>query len=648
MTASPKLLLGSFLREEGSDFLEWLAYHRAIGASDIHIFVDRKSARNSPLLDALAAAGAITLHPVATDPDIAEEDRNSALRLAAFEARETGGYGLYLARDEYFRINSTAKTVQALMRSSGGADVLSAPVHVFGSGGAVAHVPGPVLQTATKRAPLPDASAGTGPDCELRSVVRLGRFAARTPEGPTGPASGGAVKWVNGDGAPMPEPHSRVAWMNTPGAVGTARAAILKLPAPSVETFLLRLSSLPEKQRPDAEALAARLDTLAAMTDPDTGLAGWSEAIADEIRTLLDLPGVADAQARLRQLESERIEALRREPSDIGRLLAAASGNAPPPEPAAPEPPAPTAAIPTPEPEARADDAPDAPQGTAATALPAWFAEIHTGGDNEGFYTRLRNHAVMCIRRDDARLVVTFDNLSNVNDLSPDREPWAYRFVRANGCSHLSVMARRKDWYRDPQLIAHLEKLASDGFFRQFGKVFLTGTSMGGFAALAFASLAPGATVISFNPQTTLDENLVPWETRFRIGRRRDWSLPYSDCAFEIDDIEKAFVFYDPFFEPDRRHVERLEGDNLIRLKTWCSGHFSPVFLRRAELLKPVMQHALDDTLTPQVFYKMFRERRLLPWYRKALQSNLEERGHSALAKRVAPAFRKLKRQAAE
>ena len=243
---------------------------------------------------------------------------------------------------------------------------------------------------------------------------------------------------------------------------------------------------------------------------------------------------------------------------------------------------------------------------------------------------------------------MTFDNLSNVNDLSADREPWAYKFVRDNGFSHLSVMARRKDWYRDPQLIDYLQKLSADGFFAEFDKVILTGTSMGGFAALAFASLSPGATVISFNPQTTLEEAIVPWEKRFGMGRARNWALPHSDCAFEIAEVEKAFVLYDPFFEPDRRHIERLEGDNVILLKTWCSGHFSPVFLRRAGLLKPLMQHVFDDTLTAEVFYDMIRARRLLPWYRKSLIANLEERGHDKLAARVTPAFRKLKRQAAE
>ena len=299
------------------------------------------------------------------------------------------------------------------------------------------------------------------------------------------------------------------------------------------------------------------------------------------------------------------------------------------------------------------DPVPAPPADTAtrdgpAPELPGWFAEIQPGGDRQGRYARLDNHAVLHIRRDPSRLVVTFDNLSNVTDTSPAREPWAYRVVRDSGASHLAVMARRKDWYRCPQLIAHLQGLADEGLFSAPDRVWMTGTSMGGFGALAFASLAPGATVIAFSPQTTLDATLVPWEERFAVGRARNWSLPHSDAAFEIDEAARVFVLYDPFFAPDRRHVERLEGENVTCLKTWCSGHFLPVFLNRAKLLKPVMQHALDGTLTPAVFYPLYRERRALPWYRKSLQSNLQERGHERLSRIVTPAFRRLKREAAK
>jgi hypothetical protein len=431
--------------------------------------------------------------------------------------------------------------------------------------------------------------------------------------------------------------------------LGEAKAQVLRLPAPSLESYLLRAGALGPKQRPKSEAVSAELAALSATGETDPGLTDRAQAIAAETEALLALSGVSEAMEQLAQAEAAALASVATQAPELAQFLPTTARATPEPEPAAEEqaPERPRrarrrAARQQEAAEAAAQEKPDTP------ALPAWLAEIHMSGERAGFYTRLENHAVVCIRRDDARLIVTFDNLSNVNDMSADREPWAYKFVRDHGYSHLSVMARRKDWYRCPELIAYLEKLSRDGFFKQFGKVYMTGTSMGGFAALAFASLAPGATVISFNPQTTLDKTLVPWEERFLFGQNRDWSLPHSDCAYEIDEVEKAFVFYDPFFEPDRRHIERLEGDNVVLLKTWCSGHFSPVFLRRANLLKPIMSHAINGTLTEQVFYQMFRERRNLPWYRKSLISNLEERGHHDLAQRVVPAFRRLKREAAE
>ena len=620
MPAGSKLLLSTFLVRPSSAFVEWLAWHRMMGAGLVNVLVDRRQATAHPLLSALEAAGLVRIVPVGVDPDMKEEMHNSALRAGAVEGAESGGHGLFLGPDEYFRIHGTARTIASLMRGAGGADVMSVPVCEAGTGGHEHHVPGPVLHMAR---PV----AVPGPGAGWRSVVRLGLFASRTPEVPVGPVTGGGpVKWVDGSGAALPEPQSRVAWARAGLVPGMARASVLRIAAPASETLLLRAQHLPPKQRPGTEALLARLTDLAAIGGAEHDPGARAAALDAQIAEVMALPGVADAQAALEAGERETLK----------QILPAAAPAAETPARAR-------------EGEREAAPAPDAaPDAAPDPALPEWFAEIHTGGAQQGFYTRLEHHAVMCIRRDPARLVVTFDNLSNVNDLSPGREPWAYKFVRENGASHLSVMARRKDWYRCPQLIAYLEKLAADGLFAEFGQVWLTGTSMGGFAALAFASLAPGATVIAFNPQTTLDTTLVPWEERFGMGRARDWSLPHSDAAFEIDEVARAFVLYDPFFAPDRRHVERLEGDNVTLLKTWCSGHFSPVFLRRANLLKPVMQHALDGTLTPPVFYRLYRERRALPWYRKALQANLQERGHERLARIVSPAFQKLRREAAE
>ncbi len=284
------------------------------------------------------------------------------------------------------------------------------------------------------------------------------------------------------------------------------------------------------------------------------------------------------------------------------------------------------------------------PEAPDARARPGPVAEIAAGEGTHGFHRRLAHQSLVHIDRPSDRLVVTFDNLSAVNDMSPDRVPWGYKFLREAGCAHLGVLAHRKDWYREPGLIAALEALRDEGLFAQYRDVIFTGTSMGGFAALAFSSLAPGARVLAFSPQSTLDEAIVPWETRFGMGRMRNWRLPYSDAAFEIEPAAEVIVISDPYFDPDQRHVDRLKTPNVTRLKAWYSGHFSPVFLRRADLLKPVMAKMIHGALTQEAFYRLYRGRRQLPWYKRSLQEALETRGRRTLASRVGPAFHRARR----
>ena len=47
-----------------------------------------------------------------------------------------------------------------------------------------------------------------------------------------------------------------------------------------------------------------------------------------------------------------------------------------------------------------------------------------------------------------------------------------------------------------PELLANL---VAEGFFDRFDKVLFVGASMGGFGALNYASVVPGATVLAFS-----------------------------------------------------------------------------------------------------------------------------------------------------
>ncbi len=162
---------------------------------------------------------------------------------------------------------------------------------------------------------------------------------------------------------------------------------------------------------------------------------------------------------------------------------------------------------------------------------PRWLDDLRPGAEGEGFFEKNLRHSLMFIKRPGDRLLVTFDNLSNVNDDSVMREPWGFKFAQDSALSHLGVMAHVSDWYRDADIIARFQNLARDGFFDGYARVVFAGVSMGGYAALSLSAVVPGAHVIAINPQSTLDPDLVPWETRYENRRRQDWTLPLGDGA---------------------------------------------------------------------------------------------------------------------
>lgn len=282
-------------------------------------------------------------------------------------------------------------------------------------------------------------------------------------------------------------------------------------------------------------------------------------------------------------------------------------------------------------------------QGTTpqeGQATPRWLDELRPGGEGLGFVEKNLRHSLLFVKRPSTRLLVTFDNLSNVNDTSPEREPWAFKFAQDNALSHLGVLAHVSDWYRDADLIARFERLVAEGFFDNYERVVFAGVSMGGYAALAFASLVPGAHVVSVNPQSTLDPGLVPWESRYESGQRQDWTLPLSDAAKLTGGLGRVNIFYDPYHALDQQHIDRFSGDNLRIFKCWFSSHKTAVFLRKIDALKPVMQHCIFDELTGPVFYRLYRGRRNLPWYRGAVAGYFSDKGRTEIAERFSQIFR--------
>ena len=650
MAKHSQVLLTTWLDHPTADFVEWIAHHRALGVNRIHVFLSDTLTEVPPLAAALESAGLIETSFIAFDrSEASEQIRNAAIHAARIEASETSGWGLFLAPDEYLTL-SRHDTLPDMMNALKTVHALSAPVRRFYSKTLErTHTPGAVLGDVSHRGADPVAD-GTG-GREWRSIVKLGLWPDRLPGYPVGKMKTGLskVRWLNGAGKPMPKPHANRTWQHDDDSFGSELAAIGRVPAPSIETLLLRAAYVkPGKAQAMADDLIAILNEARSKHIKDNALAGAAKARQAEIERILKTPYVAQAYHAQCEEEAARIKVQTKRHGLWNAVLAHLDEvppvNGAPQVAALPIPPA----APHPDPVAPVKVHPRVPDEFARVATdppPRWFHEIYPGGDRQGFLIRLEHHALIHIERDPDTLIVTFDNISNVNDISYGRKPWAYDFVRGGGYSHFSVISRRKDWYRDPQIIDELRRRAEQGFFSRYKKVVMAGTSMGGFAAMAFSSLVPGCIVLAYSPQSTLDRELVPWEERFDMGRERNWSLPHSDASFEIQSAKKVYVIYDPFFEPDKLHIERLEGDNVVLLKSWFAGHFSAVFIRRANLIKPLFQMVIDETLTEDAYYRLLRGRRSLAWYRKSLEQRAIETGHDTLAKRVGPAFDHLRRQ---
>lgn len=260
--------------------------------------------------------------------------------------------------------------------------------------------------------------------------------------------------------------------------------------------------------------------------------------------------------------------------------------------------------------------------GRPADPAPAWLVDLRGSPHQQGFYRGLGNHALVFADPGAERLVVNFDNLSSVRDDVVDRDPWGYGFVARQGWSQLGVLAFTRDWFRDSVLFAALTDLADQGFFARFASVTLTGTSMGGYAACAFASLVPGCQVIALSPQSTLSKPQVPWEKRFSAGRKADRSGPFADAASGLRHAGAAWLVYAPCCTEDARNIARFKGRHLRHLRMRHAGHKTALALRRAGLLDWTVTEVVEGRLTEARFQTACGGLRREPWYLDALAAH--------------------------
>lgn len=229
-------------------------------------------------------------------------------------------------------------------------------------------------------------------------------------------------------------------------------------------------------------------------------------------------------------------------------------------------------------------------------------------------------------------LIVSFDNLATIDEGWP-RNPWAFRRLEPMGHAVLGVQSHAKDWFRQSTTPAQLLALRDAGFFARFRRIVLTGASMGGFAALNFAPLIPGARVLAFSAQSTMNRAIAPFEKRFPFAvRKSDWGeMPFLDAAAAIPYIPRVVLIHDPFVPEDKAHAARMRGPNVEQIACPHATHEAIRVILKSGTFPLLIDAMARDAPIGPAFWAAYRARRTVPKWQRALIVNARAAGHNRL-----------------
>ncbi|MEH6768686.1 hypothetical protein [Psychrobacter sp.] len=229
-------------------------------------------------------------------------------------------------------------------------------------------------------------------------------------------------------------------------------------------------------------------------------------------------------------------------------------------------------------------------------------------------------------------LLFTFDNRHIAEHMEETtfkgRKGWGYDYVVTKGwniCAFLESDYTR--WYRHPSFIALMKYIESKGLFENYESKKITyGSSMGGYAAATYARALSADVSILFNPFSTLNADLAPWESREEYALYNDWSSEYYD-ATEGCQTTDNYIIYDPTFQLDylqtNRFIESCPETTEIRVPG--VGHGMPGHLTKINALDLMLDSIVTNNYLsskPKIFEALKKRRHYIGYHRFMLSLN--------------------------
>lgn len=310
MAGRARIALIATLRNEGPFALEWLAYHRLIGFTEVWVASNDCEDGSPELFDALGARGLLT--HVRCEPR--PEEKAQIVAYGAIADRLAGNWPDWLMvidGDEFLDIHVGDGRVADLIAAVGEASAVMVNWRVFGSAGERRWSGESVMRRFTRAAPRDH-----GVNRPYKTLFR-GADAYACPLLPHGPGFAredavADIRPVDGGGRPLPERYTRSAefLQSEPGTVDWSLAQVNHYNTRSWQDYLAK-HARGGGQGPERWDRDGNWPVFDRNEEEDVSIARHLAATEAAVAALLADPAIAAAQARCLALYGEHVERLK-------------------------------------------------------------------------------------------------------------------------------------------------------------------------------------------------------------------------------------------------------------------------------------------------------------------------------------------------
>ena len=309
-----KIVLVTAMKNEGPFLLEWIAYHRAIGVSDIIVFTNDCDDGTDTLLDLLAARGVVEHYPNPYQK-MGLKPQHAAFRAAEkLSTVRSADWLMTLDVDEYINVHVGEGRLADLFAAIGDANMISCTWRLFGNGDIAGFTDDFLLRQftrcAVKGAARPHQAWGFKTLYQNNGIFR--KLGVHRPKGLHG-AAVDQLKWVNGSVSPMPASEFRSAWRSNTATVGYDLVTLNHYAVRSTESFLVKRDR-GRVNHVDRDQGAAYWFRMNHNTTEDTSIQRMVPALTAEWTNLMEDPAIAKAHTDCVARHREKIAALRAQP----------------------------------------------------------------------------------------------------------------------------------------------------------------------------------------------------------------------------------------------------------------------------------------------------------------------------------------------